>query len=96
MKAAVQIQFLDSSRRVQGEKELIALLGGDPPITDPNLLSAIEDFAETADFQNAHVRSLWDRAIAYRPRDERLLEEWFLRKFERKDYKAAQKVRISR
>ena len=95
MKAAVQIRFSESSRQVQGQQELIALLSREPPITDAKLLGTIEDFAESIHFENAHVRSIWDRAIAYWPRDENLLEELFRRKFERKDYKMAQKVRIS-
>ena len=92
MKAAVQIQLPEASRKLQGQRELVALLSREPPVTDAELLGTIEDFVVSNGFQDALVLPIWDRAITYQPRNEELLKSCFRRKFNKRDFRVATKV----
>ena len=52
----------------------------------------IDKQAETRDDQDSRIVSMWERAVGGKPEDEELYKRWFMLNFERKNYKAAQKV----
>lgn len=92
-KAHILLSYPDKSRQAQGTAELNAILGRNPPITDIRILLAIDEAAEARHAQDDRIASMWDRAASEAPANEDLYMMWFKRKFERRDYKAAQKVR---
>ena len=91
-KAHVLLSTPDKLRQEQGTVELNTILGRKPPITDIRLLLAIDEAAEARRAQDDRIASMWDRAAGEAPANEDLYMMWFKRKFERRDYKAAQKV----
>lgn len=92
-KAHILLSTPDQLRQEQGTAELDAILGRKPSITDIRILLAIDEAAEARCAQNDRIASMWDRAASEAPANEDLYMMWFKRKFERRDYKAAQKVR---
>lgn len=92
-KAHILLSTPDKLRQEQGATELNAILGRKPPITDIRILLAIDEAAEARHAQDDRIASMWNRAASEAPANEDLYMMWFKRNFERRDYKAAQKVR---
>lgn len=81
----------------EGVSEIRKLLDRKPPITDEEVLTAVEAectiVAAVGDDVGKLADTMWERAVKEHPRDEKLLKLWFEEKFTRRNYKAAQKVR---
>ena len=68
------------------------LLDRKSPITNIDVLSAIQKAAEAREDNDPRIISMWERAIGASPGEEELYTIWFLAKFKKGDYKSAQKV----
>ncbi len=66
----------DEARRVQGAKELDALLGRKPPLSNVDALGELESVVKDLEI-SSKVQQLWLRAAASRPNDEKLHKMWF-------------------
>ena len=84
----------DPSWRALGIEEIDSLLERQPPITDPEVLSTIDQpYLRRA--MGAHrLSAAWDRAQCLQPKNEQFLCTWLLTSLFQKDYPAAQKVSI--
>jgi hypothetical protein len=82
----------------EGFADAQALASKDPPVTDVEVLRllqlALSNLQARGDRYNAkeYIAKLWERAIKAKPGDEPLAREWFLKTFQDRDWRNAQKV----
>ena len=81
----------DEARRVQGAKELDALLGRKPPLSNLDALGELESVVKDLGI-SSKVQQLWLRAAASRPNDEKLHKMWFWAKITINHFGDAQQV----
>ena len=81
----------DEARRLQGTKELDALLGRKPPLSNVDALGELESVVKDLEI-SSKVQQLWLRAAASRPNDEKLHKTWFWAKITISYFGDAQQV----
>jgi N-terminal acetyltransferase B complex non-catalytic subunit len=82
----------------EGFADAHALASKEPPIIDVEVLRllqlALSNLEARGSRYNAKetITTLWERAIKAKPGDEALAREWFLKTFQDRDWRDAQKV----
>ena len=84
----------------EGFADAQALALKDPPVTDVEVMRllqlALSNLEARGNRYNAKesIAKLWERAIRAKPGDEALAREWFLKTFQDRDWRNAQKVSL--
>jgi N-terminal acetyltransferase B complex non-catalytic subunit len=82
----------------EGFADANALALRDPPITDVEVLRLLQLALSNLEARGGRysakesITTLWERAIKAKPGDEALAREWFLKTFQDRDWRNAQKV----
>ena len=87
----ILVLWPDEARRVQGVKELDALLNRKPPLSNVDALGELESVVKDLEI-SSKVQQLWLRAAASRPNDEKLHKMWFWAKITINHFGEAQQV----
>ncbi|MCJ1287188.1 hypothetical protein MMC26_006536 [Xylographa opegraphella] len=95
-KISILLASCETDRQAQAIAEVRELLGRKPPISDFDILVAIETLAEKWPgwYRESKdvINQMWERAAVAKPKDEKLFDLWFKTKFASQNYKAAQKA----
>ncbi|MCJ1247485.1 hypothetical protein MMC30_004699 [Trapelia coarctata] len=98
-KASILLHTGDKSKENEGITELRKLLDRRPPITDGEVLIAVEEVCNGLPALGYNVSdradTMWERAAKERPKDESILQLWFATKFGQRNFKAAQKAAMT-
>ncbi|KAI9765827.1 MAG: hypothetical protein M1840_007109 [Geoglossum simile] len=101
LKAHVLTLSISRAQNDEGFADAQALASKEPPVTDVEVLRllqlALSNLEARGDRYNAkeYITKLWERAIKTKPGDEPLAREWFLRTFQDRDWRNAQKAAMS-
>ncbi|KAI9781440.1 MAG: hypothetical protein M1839_006034 [Geoglossum umbratile] len=101
LKAHVLTLSISRAQNDEGFADAHALASKVPPITDVEVLRllqlALSNLEARGDRYNAKesIAKLWERAIKAKPGDEALAREWFLKTFQDRDWRSAQKAAMS-
>ena len=94
-KAYILYRHLDEAHYQRGVAETLALCKLEPPITDGEALSILQETLDGVKTQAQPAHLLWEKAAKAKPQDEKLQRDWFWTTMSRNDWKGAQKVRHS-
>ena len=84
----------------EGFADAHALASKDPPVTEVEVLRLVQLALSNLEAKGGRydakgsIAKLWERAIKAKPGDEALAREWFLKTFQDRDWRNAQKVLI--